>query len=525
MLHHEKLQLTTNPFSRRMFLGGAGTTILLPFLASLVPEKVLAAASEADYRKAVFMPWAHGVYWKNWQTTNVGMTQIAPNVLAGSLSNATLAPYLPTDFGDLRSKITILEGLDLLGVTGHAHNTSLAAGGHAGGNDFEDARSPNSLDVILGKSAKVYATNPKFRVLRADPYGYTFTHCYENGSGMIMDQTKPDKFFQSVMSGISSNSGSTGNTGDTAALTSAQKVAGRKKLMVDAAIAPIQALMASTKVSSSDKVVASDFFDYLRDTQMRINADAAAGSSGGSTAPTPMVSCNPTYSAPGGTSLAAAKNVADTIVLALACGVTKLAYLPMNAEHDLVHLVNETNSRSKHVSFLRNESLPLASHMMKQMSQITEGNGKTLLDNSAVLVTSDLGSSKYNNHNGLNVSTLVGGGLNGMLRMGQFISYFNKSVVLKDGSQTLHGSMQYVDPLYGGRPYNEVLISIMRGFGLTNEYVNAAGGYGVYDYNDGPNNGSAMDTAQKAMIAYYNTTFLPSYTNKNVGLPYFYLGT
>ena len=521
VVKNEKLQITAQTLDRRMFLGGAGSMLMLPFLSSLLPEKAW-SATENDYRKAFFMPWAHGVYWKNWQPSGVAMNQVAPNVMAGSLANATLGAYFPDEFRDLRTKMSVVEGLDLLSVSNHMHNTSLAAGGHAGGNDFEFARSPNSLDVILSKSTKVYASSPKFRVLRADPYNYFFLHCYENGRGMTMDQTRAAAFFKSVFG--SGGTAPTPTPAPSTGLSAAQKLAGRKKLLVDSAIAPIQALLQSSKISTNDRAVASNFFDYLRDTQTRINADVSSGGSQPTTPPPqPMVSCGPTYTAPAANELAEAKNVADTIVLALACGLTKLAYMPLKSEHDLVHNVNDSTSRAKHVSFLRDEMMPVPAYVMKRMDSITEANGKTLLDNSAVLLCSDLGSSKYDNHNGLNVSTVIAGGLNGMLRQGQHISYFNRASELKSGGQTLAKSMGYVEPLFGGRPYNEALISIMRGFGLTNEYVGAQGGFGVYDLDDGGTNGA--DATQKAMLAYYNSVFLPSYGNKNVGLPYFYLGT
>ena len=522
LIQHSHAPVAIESNSRRMFLRGLGTTLALPFLPSLFSENAYAAVA-ADYRKAAFMIFSHGAYWGNWAPTNVNLTQVAANVRAGSLANATLGIYFPSDYANIRNKITILQGLDMTGITGHAHNSSLAAGGHSGGNDFEFARSPNSIDVILSKSTKVYSSEPYFRVLRLGPYGFTFSHCYENGSGITFSTSDAQSFFNIVKTGLTAATAPASTTSTSSGLSDQMRAAGRKKLMVDSSFNSIQALLNGNKISAADKNVAQNFFDYLRDIQTRTNTLASGGGGGGSTPPPPStLTCNANYQATDN-DFDKAKSQVDLMILAMACGLTKLSYFSLPSEHDYVHNVNQPDQRLAHANYIRTESALLASYAMNKMDSITEGNGKTMLDNSAVVHTSDIGASKYDNHCGLNLPIVVGGGLNGMLKQGQMISYYNttQTPILSNYSDFGNG-----DNIYGGRPYNELLISIMRSFGLTTEYVNETGGYGVYDcqYNGAACTSSSSST-HAAMVDYYAKVFLPNYRNKNMGLPYYYMGT
>ena len=99
----------------------------------------------------------------------------------------------------------------------------------------------------------------------------------------------------------------------------------------------------------------------------------------------------------------------------------------------------------------------------------------------------DLASaSSYENHNGLNVPVVVGGGLNGMLRTGQMISYYDQtSPLIINGQYQQSNGLTYNgifpgNTVYGGRPYNDLLLTIMKSFGLTSADY-GPNGYGVYD--------------------------------------------
>jgi hypothetical protein len=505
--------VTYNPFSRRMFLQGAGSLLALPFLPSMMEN---AYAADADYRKALFMPFLHGAYWDNWAPSGVNMTQIATNVRAGSLSNATLGPYFPADFNSLKNKISIIQGLDHIAACQHGQNTFLGAGGNAEGNSVENPMVKNTLDVILAKNKKVYTVRPTTDVIRMDPMGFLYSHCYDNGSFLFLD-SNTQSFYNQITSKLTG--GTTPTTMPPAGLSNAQKLTGRQKLMVDRSIASIQTLMNSTKISNSDKVVASNFFDLLRDVQTRLMSELA-GTTPPVTPPPAMACAKPALNNPGG-AVAKTKAQADLMVLALACGVTRLGYFMLDSEHDYVHLLDDAGSRAAHVNYLRDESWYAAAYIMKQMDAITESNGKTLLDNSGVLLSSELAISKYDNHCGLNVPVIVGGGLNGMLRQGEFISYYNTSAPLMTKGGSYVGST-----IYGGRPYNELMITFAKAFGLTQAEYNNNGtgqGFGVYDCV-GTFCGSKDSSTQQKVIDYYKKTFLPGYTNKDQALPHYYLG-
>ncbi|MDX2013340.1 MAG: DUF1552 domain-containing protein [Myxococcaceae bacterium] len=509
------VNVVVNPLSRRMLLRGSAATLALPFLSSLLPNRAL-AATDADFRKAAFLVFGHGVYWDNWSPVGpVTLTQVAPGVRAAPLSNLTLGSYFGPDFAPLRSKVSLLEGLDLLAAVGHAHNTSLAGGGHTGGNDSFDARSANSIDTVLARSTKVYPTTAnRIPVLRATPYGHTYSHCYEDGNPVILNESDSRAYFNKVVMRVASPG--TPTPMPTPGLTDAERRAGRKKLMVDQALDAITALRSSGRLSMADRQVADAFFDFMRDVQTRVNAEAQARP--------PMmtmpVSSNATCPAPftpdAAGALARARNMADITVMGLACGVSRLAYLKLLDEHDLVHTLDNANNRVAHATFLRTESLPVASHFMSRMESFIESNGKTLLDNSAVLLTSDLGASKYDNHCGLNVPVMVGGSLNGLLRTGQYVSFAHPTASVTPGGYPGR-------TLRPGRPYNDLLVSLLRAFGLTSaEYRGSSPGFGVYDCQNGACSGSS--STHSAMLAYYASTYFPANPGRDQALPWWFQG-
>src|SRR5688572_19236605 len=86
-------------FSRRMFLGGAGAMIALPFLESLLPRGARAAAPAVPKRfVGFFVP--NGMEMANWTPIGEGTTYTLPQ-------NAILAPLMP-----YRDKVLIPTGLD-----------------------------------------------------------------------------------------------------------------------------------------------------------------------------------------------------------------------------------------------------------------------------------------------------------------------------------------------------------------------------------------------------------------------------
>lgn len=514
---HPHAPVVVDPRSRRMFLKGlSGTALALPFLPSLASQ-ALAAAGEAEYRKAAFLVFSHGVYWDNWAPTNVPLSPVSANVRAGPLAGATFGSYFPSDFANVRGKLSILDGLDMLQAVGHARNTALAAGGHFEGNDTNNPRSPNSIDVVLARSAKVYPAPGKIPVLRVDPYDGGYSHCYENGSHIFLDESRSRPLFDKVLGKLGAGGAMPPAP---AGLSASERQARRKKLMVDSSLSSIQALLGSSRLSSADKGVAGNFFDFMRDVQTRVNAEAQP-SMGTPALPPTSYSCPQPYGADGASALSRAKNMADITVMAMACGVTRLSYFALLSEHDYVHTVDGSSERTAHANFLRNESLPVASHVMNRMEQLVEGNGKTMLDNSAVLLTSDLASSKYDNHCGVNAPVLVGGSLNGLLRTGQMISYANTSAPLNPGGYTGR-------QLYGGRPYNDLLVSILRGFGLTSaEYRGGSPGFGVYDCQSNVGScGAGNSTTHRDLLSYYSSRYFAagSNPNKDVPLPHYFLG-
>jgi hypothetical protein len=109
--------------------------------------------------------------------------------------------------------------------------------------------------------------------------------------------------------------------------------------------------------------------------------------------------------------------------------------------------------------------------LLRAMDAIPEANGKTMLDNSLVVVTSDMSTSVIGEHPGVDAPFLLAGGLGGKYRMGELIDYSDPSHLLR--------SVKDHD-WYAGPPHNELLVSIARGFGL-GESEWGGGGFGRYE--------------------------------------------
>ena len=104
--------------------------------------------------------------------------------------------------------------------------------------------------------------------------------------------------------------------------------------------------------------------------------------------------------------------------------------------------------------------------LMEAMDAIVEGNGQTMLDNSLVVVTSNMASSTVQNHAGPDAPVLLGGSLGGAFRMGEVIDYRDYDAEIARKATVAGDNSAGRDIYFGGPPTNELMISIMSEFGL-----------------------------------------------------------
>ncbi len=499
---HRRLPLTYNSLTRRMFLGRLGGLALsIPLLPSLIPQ-VARAAVPGDFRRAVFLANRHGGLSLDFDAKNVNYQNIAANIRAGSLANAELGEVFPSEYNALKSKMTLLRGLDLSDAWGHVWATALAGTGQGDRNSETSelrSRIPDSIDTLLSKSNKVYPNSSPLRILRLGPYSDN-THSFENHriqKGITDTKTLFDLVSNNIV------------VPDEEQGPSAQELSQlRKKKIVDYALSSINQVRKSRDISAEDKPLLDNYADLLSQLQ---------GTGGAGNSPqTNGYSCEDfSYEREAAGDAAKARKMCDILVAAMACGVCKIGTMSLPAEHYYVHRVSDTTNRKLHADYLKANVFPTGAYLMSLMDALPESNGNSMLENSCVMFTSDLASSKFDNHHGCNFPVFIGGGLNGKLRMGQSIDYQNYNHQLAE-------FRRYEGGHYGGRPYNELLVTILKSFGLqASEYSQGGqGGFGVYDYRNPRGN----DTTANRLADYFKEVYLPNQPNRDQTLPYFYRG-
>ncbi len=506
--------------SRRLFLRHLGGLISIPLLPSLLPRELWAQNADPNfYRKAVFMVNRHGGRWDSAEPTGIASNMIGNNILAGSLRSGKIGEIYNTDYEQVIDKITCIRGLDMATATSHSRCTALAASEHPYKDTLKNAEErdsvfPDTIDVVLGQSARVYPNAPHIRVLRFSPWGGSESHCFENGK-IIFIPDNLQAIYDLVRSKIvipDPGQGGQPSSGDNAIA--------RKKLAMDSALLALNNTQKKRSISSSDKISLQQYQTLLESLRGDL------GSDGGGPAPdSDILNSNTCQNISLSNGKPIHEQAAEIMVSALACGVTKLGYVLLQSEHDYVHGVKLDDNAQKHANYLRNTSLPMGGYMMRLMDQIQESNGKTLLDNSCVLMTSDLALSIP--HNCLNMRVLVGGSLNGKLRTGQFIDYWNRAYPIRSGL-TRGGSFNR-DQVCGGRLYNELLVTILKSFGLTPGEYQRGGrkGFGTYECEDAnfcrslAGAGEALPELNSYLTNQY---FKNSSYDRNSTLPYYYLG-
>jgi len=533
-IEHEQLPVVFDSLTRRMFFRNSMGFFAIPLIIGLLPKRVLAqGVDENSFRKAVFMLNRHGGYWLDTKPSGVNYSQVANGVKAGSLNGATLGAIYSDSYRSVQNKLSVLIGLDSPGACGHTMATSLA-GSYANFRsatvrdklDETSSINRNSIDVLIAN--KIYANSHPLKVLR---FGGT-THCFQNGAnvGGISVGAAYDRIISNLGATSSTSNGGNSNSGGGAADDSVNYPQRRRKFLLETILSGISQTKNSSRIrDQATKTTVGDFQDLLSQIKNSIVIPEPGETS---TEPAPVQppgqACT-TVDRPNGSDDRAK---ADLMVAALKCGVTRLGYMGLPYEHGYVHNVHQLNSRTAHKNFLRS-NLDVCGYLMNQMDSLTDANGKTMLENSCVLVSSDLASSKFDNHTGVSMRVLVGGGLNGKFRMGQAIDYEgNGTKLVQSGTRSqIEAGGGMPEDVYAGRVYNELLVSILKAFGLNqSDYAHdGRSGFGHYHVSEVATSAVVhdlhlrRDETQLALNDYMKNVYLRNY-NRDSTLPYYYTG-
>jgi hypothetical protein len=534
MKRHSKLPILFDPLSRRMFLRGMGGVLAIPFLPSLLP-RAEAATIPSSF---VFTSATHGRWHGAWYPNGVPLTDVGNGVRATKLANISspLGRVFGRDFDDIRSKVNIIQGLDYQSASGHdqpiytASNTVRTVDGDP--HNF-DPIFPYTIDAVLAKSKTIYPSRPKLDVLRLSPRsnGSSFNDPVDgmNANGFANYLPVYGASLNQVFNYL--NGFFTAGSTPVSSGPSPQMI--QRRFLVDSVLAEFKSATASSKMSSKDKVSLQNYVDQMTDVQR----DLASMPLPTTTGPTcqPLAAMSETTD-----NVVFNQRMIDMMVLALSCGITRIATYNLNWNAcATVTGAPDYHNTSDGVHFCHTSGFDSVADWNKMQMQhygyiVRKMDQMGILDNSIVVYANDMSSSTPNHH-GLDIPVVTAGSLGGKFKTGELISYYNTNRLLG----TLNGMIQNADGtrangaynIYGGRRWNELLVSIFAAAGVSPSEFQRDGvtgfGSGVCTVpagqqaqcGSGVNSGQGDTWLANLMTQYYRST----YTNPmGATLPYLY---
>ncbi|MEM6956073.1 MAG: DUF1552 domain-containing protein [Myxococcota bacterium] len=478
--------------TRRTLLKATPAAAALPFLPSLTSRSFGQAGS---YDRFLFIAWSHGVWAPAWQPRVDGFRSVGEGVQTASLAGASLGMYMADSLADFRSKMTIVRGVGLTNAREHQQAVLTGSGRDTRENT---SVSPISVDNVLADH--IYAAPPSVPVLRLSIGRPNGTHSFRDHRS-IAAVSSDVAFAQLFSDGFPSGS-------EAPAGPSAEEQALRRRLrVVEGSLAQYRRLMPRLGGEDRRRVEQTiERYDALaRSLELRLDGGGAVA---------PASACR-AFSVTGSDERAVrAREHVELFTQAFACGVSRVGYWKLGSSHsdtDGAHQAASDNNRAGTglYSSLMRENCRFIADLLRSLDGVMEANGKTLLENTLVVVCSDMSTSVIGSHPGMDAPFLLAGGLGGRIRMGEFIDYadYDHLLARKDDHDW-----------YAGPPHNELLIAIMRAAGLgPSEWGGPS--FGHYPCEDGASCDADGDNPVNTYRRYYRDVYARR-TRPGTELPY-----
>ena len=495
--------------SRRLFLGGSGALLALPFLESILP-RLGSAQSASDPKRLVVVKSFSTQLIKRWYPSIEGSGyQLHDDVYGGSKADGTTlltsslggGPYTQAPLSDMNrgagispilgpalnpftDKLTLIRGLDYLPTMNHNFGGILgnySSCTNATPCDADSLDDIPTIDQVLAYSSKFYPSTPALRALHISQGvedSMSFSDHGQPGGRVeqLKARTNPldawNDAFASLTGtprggGMPAPAQGSGSTTD--------------KLLVDTVIDQYRELRGNPRLSGADKQKLEQHVTLLMEIQGRLSA---------STSPGAVVSCVKPMEPEAmrnntGTDPSDIRDkwdaFLDLAVLALSCDRTRIVTLavhkalgpgpdPDNSSlnghyhsedasggtwHGLAHDWDNSNSRRMLEGINRWIAEEFFAKLLTKMQAVEESGGSTLLDNSLVYWGNELGF----NHIAYSVPCLLAGSAGGYLKTGRYLDYIDW-----DGQAYFS---QEDGNVIKGIPHNRLLVTILQAMGLT----------------------------------------------------------
>ena len=454
-----------NPFTRRMFLQGLGGYALsIPLLPSLMPKAHAQTASSMRFA-LIHSPLGRDIttWYPKVTDQEMGSRGGALFKSLGSIQGQ-LSPSFSTDWDRLRSKVSILRGLDSMNYVG-LHNSTLISTGSSADPASADGFG-YSIDCMLEESSKFYATRPMLGALRMSPSngenwgsfaGICFTSKTKRGQ-LIRSEWSPQQVYNKLLNPANVQLMASKN----------QRMLGASNLVME----NFKNTMNSRRIASADKIRLDSYMSLITEIDKSLAI--------------PPVQCN-SAADPGAptTSTEIYKAAFQMQAAALACGVTKISMTAIthcNEKldeaywHDHAHGGPSSQDASTGFSYATGYAkwtMNLVAYYLNLLDSIPDGAG-SLLDNTMFIYGNEDSTGGHQHYD----LPIVMAGATGKLTQGNFVDYRPRPLVaMNPGAPT---------KVYIGRPYNNALVTALKTLGLGEADYQRFGlqGFGRYDnYN------------------------------------------
>ena len=454
---------------RRFLLGAGGAALALPFLPSMVTRAHAQAIRFPKRFIAIFS--SNGQHDANWYPTQpIDFKQTGPNIREIPLTDipGPLSVVLGPEFDRFRKKMVLIRGLDAAVLNENTHIATKMLSGFGEANPLRV-----TIDQVMARSKAVYANEPWMRSLNVVIDGqsemkYLPLSVARNGTVVspVVPYNDPTVVFQKLFP--------TPIGQDT------------KASVIDSVSVEMKALLASPRLSSDDRQRLDAHLSFLRQIEQQTTM-----TSGNVCGRPPLV---PIQDQEEKSAADILRNYARLIVSSIKCDLCRVYGLQLahtqeqrsfawltgvtaTNHHNLTHDVNV-----EPLAKINQWYSALVAEFLNQLDVVEDpATGATYLDNSLVFWGNESGVYNIktgNPHYSNDMQVLLAGSAGGQIKTNRFINYQKpqtKIVMFADGREDPNGPDI-------GRPYNELLITLMTKMGLSHEEWETGEEPGFGDY-------------------------------------------
>ncbi len=527
-------------FSRRLFLTGAGGTVLaLPWLSSLLPRSIRreVGAQPASipkrfvaiktYSGAPVLDWYPRQAPPGYSTHGVDGTVVASQRLAEPTGrhrngnqyyghSAPLSDFAATGVSNVFTErlnphldqMILFRGLDFMPGINHNHggylgNLGLNTDGLGGA--VSGAQINATIDYVMSRSPNVYPSAPAGpRVFHLGSRPNTASYAPRDlnnvlavGLGSIeraQAYVDPRAAFDAALSLVMPGQMAGGEPGVSTRL-------------IDRVIDDYRAAMGGPHLSAADRMTLDRHVTHLVELEDRVNG-AAARACDASSRPQ-AIDSGREFSVDPATITSLFDNFVDLIALAFSCDVTRIVTLDVTKmvvedggnTFGLGDSEDATSSGRSNWHFQAHEwdanaqrwlgqgarwvAERVVLRLLDRLAEITETDGESLLHHSLVMWSNELSF----NHLAYSIPTATWGSAGGFLRTGRFIDYIDHQQPIR--------FRQHEGSAIEGVQFNRWLVTIMRAMGLSPQEYERERGRGFGEYGTvGKDDGHAKDYDQ-----------------------------